>query len=104
MRKLQSKRMLGGGFGRFSEHLETRGSRRARLGSHLKSRKFGEWPEEQVEGSKVFGTSPEDRVVLNGPRGTWPDSARSVIFTSSYCVLPELYSPLSLTHVPVSRE
>jgi len=61
MRKWQSKRMLGG-VERPSKHLGTRGRRRGKPGSWLKTGKFRGRLEEQLEGSKVFGTSPEDRV------------------------------------------
>ena len=73
MRKLQSKGMLGG-FRRSPEYLEPRGSRRAKSGSPLKSRKFGKQPEEKVEGSKTFKEGPEGSVVFNGPQEMWSDT------------------------------
>jgi len=67
----------------------------------LKSRKFGDRLGEQVEGSEVFGTSPEEGVVLGGPRGTWPDTG-----TFHFPALGHLADPVELisTHIPMGQK
>ena len=89
MRKAQSKGMSEGrGFGRSLEYLETRGSRRAKPGSHSKSRKFGERLEEQVEGSEMFEEGPEGSVVFDGPRETWLDNIYIAFFFFCSSLMP----------------